>query len=283
MSKKWNIMAIKLGTLDLFKAVVTSGIDFNKPIREGIWAYAVWNDEHKILCDTGVHSAQWVTDYSRPCFQAEDETLKTALKKGLGWSLEDVDIVINTHLHYDHCGGNMYLPNATFYVQREEYENGFTPIKNQRQFYCTDLYDSEAIGYFRWKFLNGDADILPGISVLYTPGHCKGHQVVLIDTEDGVCCVTGDVAGILQNFSRNTPNMCSIRLQDQQLMDSIERIAMYADFALPMHDPNIEKYQTKNWPRIKDLLDDKWPLKYEAMADANIPECVYIDGMNDIK
>ena len=66
-------------------------------------------------------------------------------------------------------------------------------------------------------------------------------------------------------------------------MDSIERIAMYADFALPMHDPNIEKYQTKNWPRIKDLLDDKWPLKYEAMADANIPECVYIDGMNDIK
>ena len=282
MSNKWNVMAIKLGTLDLYKAVVTGGIDFNKPIREGIWAYAVWNDQYKILCDTGVHSAKWVTEYSRPCFQEDDENLKTALEKGPGWSLEDVDIVINTHLHYDHCGGNQFLPNAHFYVQRKEYEGGFNPIINQRQFYCTDLYAAGTIGYFRWTFLDGDADILPGISVLFTPGHCIGHQVVLIDTNEGVCCVTGDVAGILQNFSRNIPNMCSIRLNDQEQIDSIERIAMYADFALPMHDPNIEKFQTGNWPRIKDLLYDKWPLRYDPI-DEEIPECVYIEGMNNLR
>jgi glyoxylase-like metal-dependent hydrolase (beta-lactamase superfamily II) len=276
MSEKWKVMALCTGTLDLYKAVVTLGLDFPKAIRENIWSYAVYNSEHKMLIDTGIHDVKWVNDFSRPCYQAEDETLAAAMKKGLGWETEDVDIVINTHLHYDHCGGNMFLPNARFYVQKSEFEFAHHPFKSQKQFYLNKTFDVDTINHFRWSFLEGDQDILPGIKVIATPGHTPGHQSVLVDTVEGVVCMSGDGAGILQNFSHTNLNTCSIKMNEEEVYASYDRMAMCAQFVCPTHDPNIKKYQENGFPRIKDLQEDKADLHYPEI-DESIYECVYVE------
>jgi glyoxylase-like metal-dependent hydrolase (beta-lactamase superfamily II) len=246
--KKWNVMALCLGTLDLYKGVVTLGLDFNRFIREPIWAYAVYNDTHKILVDNGVHSAKWTNENMCKCNQHEDETLESVLEKGLGWTLDDVDAVINTHLHYDHCGRNRDIKNAEFYVQKTEFEYAFSPFKTQKQYYYDFLVGPEVINHFRWRLLDGDADLFPGIKVITTPGHSPGHQSVLVDTAEGVCCIAGDAAGILQNFSRKTPNACSIKLNEEDIFHSVDKMAMCANFALPGHDPNIKKFQHPDFP-----------------------------------
>jgi N-acyl homoserine lactone hydrolase len=96
---------------------------------------------------------------------------------GLGMSPADITLVINTHLHFDHCGQNAVFRHAPFYVQRAELDRA------RRE-------SPELSGWFdfmgaRFELLDGDAEILPGLSVIATPGHTAGHQCVVVKTGDG--------------------------------------------------------------------------------------------------
>ena len=89
----------------------------------------------------------------------------------------DIGLVINTHLHFDHCGQNAVFKHAPFYVQRAEL------ARARRE-------SPELSGWFdfmgaRFELLDGDTEILPGLSVIATPGHTAGHQCVVVRTGDG--------------------------------------------------------------------------------------------------
>ena len=117
---------------------------------------------------------------------------RTMLEDGLraaGASPGQVDIVIDTHLHFDHAGGNTFLdvdgevaltfPRAEYVVQRREYE--FAKNANERtaaSYFARNYEPVREAG--RLRLLEGEEEILPGISVLPTPGHTPGHQSVLI-------------------------------------------------------------------------------------------------------
>jgi N-acyl homoserine lactone hydrolase len=94
----------------------------------------------------------------------------------------DVVCVINTHLHFDHCGGNRLFPGVPIHVQRTELQGPYDP---------PEWVDFEGATYVEH---DGEAEILPGIRVLPTPGHTNGHQSVLVDTSDGLVVIGGDVA-----------------------------------------------------------------------------------------
>jgi N-acyl homoserine lactone hydrolase len=98
----------------------------------------------------------------------------------------DVVCVINTHLHFDHCGGNRLFAGTPIYVQRLEREaaraEGYT---------ITQWVEFEGATYVE---LEGEQEILPGLRVVPTPGHSPGHQSVLVETDDGLVVVAGDVA-----------------------------------------------------------------------------------------
>jgi len=106
---------------------------------------------------------------------------------GLGLVPGDIDLVINTHLHFDHCGQNAVFKHAPFYVQRAELNRARTE-------------SPELTGWFdfmnaRFELLDGDAEVLPGLRVIATPGHTVGHQSVLVDSADGKSDVLiGDAA-----------------------------------------------------------------------------------------
>jgi N-acyl homoserine lactone hydrolase len=105
----------------------------------------------------------------------------------LDMSPADISLVINTHLHFDHCGQNPVFRHAPFYVQRAELDRA------RRE-------SPDLSGWFdfmgaRFELLDGDTEILPGLSVIATPGHTVGHQCVAAGADDGsLDLLIGDAA-----------------------------------------------------------------------------------------
>jgi N-acyl homoserine lactone hydrolase len=99
----------------------------------------------------------------------------------------DIDLVVNTHLHFDHCGQNAVFRHAPHYVQRAEL------ARAQRE--SPQLYDWFDFMNARFELLDGDAEIVPGVSVISTPGHTVGHQCLVVDGPDGPAdLLIGDAA-----------------------------------------------------------------------------------------
>ena len=104
-----------------------------------------------------------------------------------GVAPQDVDCVINTHLHFDHCGWNTRwgrdgrpvptFPRARYYVQRGEYEHALAPTERDRASYLSEnlrpLADSN-----QWVWLDGDTEVAPGVEVVRVPGHTRDMQCV---------------------------------------------------------------------------------------------------------
>jgi N-acyl homoserine lactone hydrolase len=98
----------------------------------------------------------------------------------------DVACVINTHLHFDHCGGNRLFAGTPIYVQRLERE-----AARAVDYTIPEWVEFEGAQYVE---LEGEAEVLPGVRVIPTPGHTPGHQSVLVETADGLVVAAGDVA-----------------------------------------------------------------------------------------
>ncbi len=108
----------------------------------------------------------------------------------------DIQWVINSHLHFDHCGQNAVFPHAPFYIQRTEFE--------RRRSYETPMAWLEFAGA-RFELLNGETEVVPGVKVLMTPGHTAGHQAIQIDTTAGPAVITGDACWTVEMFHGQLP------------------------------------------------------------------------------
>jgi N-acyl homoserine lactone hydrolase len=105
----------------------------------------------------------------------------------------DIRWIINSHLHFDHCGQNAIFPHAPLYVQRGEYER-----RNDPNYTVVEWANYSGA---RWELLDGEREIVPGVSVLTTPGHTPGHQSIRIDTTDGPAIMTGDACWTVGTFN----------------------------------------------------------------------------------
>jgi N-acyl homoserine lactone hydrolase len=100
------------------------------------------------------------------------------------WDVPDVVSVVNTHLHFDHCGGNRRYAGTPTYVQRAELAAAVAPA------YLEEWARFPGESYVE---LDGDTELFEGVSVLSTPGHSAGHQSVVVRTADGTVVLGGDV------------------------------------------------------------------------------------------
>jgi N-acyl homoserine lactone hydrolase len=98
--------------------------------------------------------------------------------------LGDLVAVVNTHLHFDHCGGNRRFAGTPTYVQRAELAAARAPD------YLEEWVHFDGSSYVE---LDGDTELWEGVSVLFTPGHSAGHQAVVVETDDGLVVLAGDV------------------------------------------------------------------------------------------
>jgi glyoxylase-like metal-dependent hydrolase (beta-lactamase superfamily II) len=135
-----------------------------------------------VLVDTGVGGPQkWLSDW-----RVVNRSVADALDD-LSMTPGDIGLVINTHLHFDHCGQNAVFKHAAFYVQRAELDRARRESPK-----LADWFDFMGA---RFELLDGDTEILPGLSVLATPGHTVGHQSVRVAAADGTAdLLIGDAA-----------------------------------------------------------------------------------------
>jgi glyoxylase-like metal-dependent hydrolase (beta-lactamase superfamily II) len=139
-----------------------------------------------ILVETG-NGTKWDPKLRNIYGIQEGDPLRDSLARA-GVAAEGVDMVVNTHLHFDHAGGNTRVvdgrdvptfPNAQYVVQRAELEHAMNPTERDRASYFADRFvPVTAAGL--WRLVDGDVEIVPGISVVRIPGHNADIQAVKI-------------------------------------------------------------------------------------------------------
>ena len=150
--------------------------------RWPVHGFVVTHPGGAVLVDTGVGGPQHVLDDWRVVNHSAADALAD-----LDMSPADIGLVINTHLHFDQCGQNAVFRHAPFYVQRAELD------RMRRE--SAELYDWFGFMNARFELLDWDAEIVPGLEVIATPGHTAGHQCVLARGGNGAFdLLIGDAA-----------------------------------------------------------------------------------------
>lgn len=164
-----------------------------------------------IVVDTGIGTK--LTDKHRRFWQIQDEGGLLRGLATLGLQPSDIDLVIDTHLHSDHAGGNTQFvegsetevvatfPNAEYVVQRREYEDAMQPNERTRATYIPlnyePLYESGQM-----RLLDGDTELLAGIHGIVTPGHTPGHMSVRFESNGEHAAFLCDLASYAVHFER---------------------------------------------------------------------------------
>lgn len=162
--------------------------DDRNRILLGLRPLLVRTPDHTVLIDAGIGdkmSEKEVDIYAIDRRPGLHQSLAQA-----GVTAHDVDIVIASHLHFDHAGGFTSLadgvlvptfPRATYYIRRAEWEDATHPHERNRASYLAENFAPlEDAGVLR--FIEGDGEVLPGISVWRTGGHCMHHQLIRIES-----------------------------------------------------------------------------------------------------
>jgi N-acyl homoserine lactone hydrolase len=240
----YTVHTVRLGTIRTDKSATVHGFPRGTVLDVPIWAAAIEGNGRRLLVDTGLENAE---KWSRgdPHSIAPGERIDAALAE-LGWRRRDVDLVVNSHLHYDHAENNLAFPQAQFFVSRAEWEFANDPDGPQ-----ASLYDLEWTGpdltFENYTLIDADHyDLLPGVRIIRTPGHTPGHQSVLVATAEGTLCVTGDAACMMDNFTVPTPP--GTHVAAGLALDSIRKIAELSDRVLMNHDPELTAYQSTGFP-----------------------------------
>jgi N-acyl homoserine lactone hydrolase len=168
-------MSLQVKRLHL--ATLGAGMDEEWPVH----GYVVTHSKGAVLVDTGVGGPEQVLADAR----VVNRSVADALNEH-DMTPGDIDLVINTHLHFDHCGQNAVFKHAAFYVQSVELARARRESPQLADWF--DFMDA------RFELLDGDAEIVPGLSVVTTPGHTIGHQSVVVRTDNGAEVLIGDAA-----------------------------------------------------------------------------------------
>ena len=156
-----------------------------------------------VLVDTGIGNKE--SEKFHELYGVENAGNPTRLEDGIkaaGFMPDDIGIVLCTHLHFDHAGGNTFrdsegnirpaFPNARYVVQRGEFDFAHSGNERIRASYLRQNFDPiEEAGL--WDFVEGATEVIPGVKVLPTPGHTPFHQSVVIESDGETACFLADV------------------------------------------------------------------------------------------
>ncbi len=219
--------------------------DENNMVPVGLNSVVVRTGDQTVLIETGIGNKlpeRMAKIYGMPAHLLE--SLGTA-----GVSPEDIDVVINTHLHFDHCGWNTVrqgerlvptFPKAKYYVQEGEWQHGRRQHERDAISYISDNYDP-LIASGQMTLLHGDHEIVPGISVKVFPGHTRDMQAVIVRSGGQTACYISDLIPTSWHLDLNW--VMAFDLFPLETIDSRKR---YYAQAIPekwltvfTHDPNL--------------------------------------------
>ncbi len=180
-----DVARIELGTF--VRPPQESGTDSHRV--ETVLGYVARTQGGVLLMDTGLGQADEETEnWYRPRRIRIEDALRT-----IGVAVEDVDLVVNCHLHFDHIGGNPLFVGRPILCQRDELETARTT-----EYTVPALVDFDGA---RYELLDGESRIAPGVHVTPTPGHVDGHQSVILECEDGSVVLAGQAHDLASQWS----------------------------------------------------------------------------------
>jgi glyoxylase-like metal-dependent hydrolase (beta-lactamase superfamily II) len=205
-----NVYALCTGSIELDRASMVSDLEAGQPWTVPVTSFLVSHPSGKLLFDTGVHCQARLDPLTRlgaermkrltVKSQAGDDVVPQLATLGL--EPNDIRFVANSHLHFDHCGGNEFFPRATFLVQRPELESarrpGFVPS-----------YSPSPIDFdhpLDYRMIDGEHDVFGDGSVILFPtyGHTPGHQSLRVRAGKGAQIVcASDACYTRENMDRD--------------------------------------------------------------------------------
>jgi len=209
--------------------------------------FAILGGDFPIVVDTGAPDPDFVRRHHRYDYvRAEDEHPVDALR-AIGVEVEDVPMVINTHLHWDHCGNNVLFVNAEFIVQQSELHFAIDPIRQARLAYenTAEMLPPWAPVLNRFRTVRGDVGLTAEISLVTLPGHSPGSQGVLVDTDAGRFLLAGDCVDSYANWAGDDrlphiPGGVFIDMVDyMESFDKIEGLERQGVQIIPSHDQRV--------------------------------------------
>jgi glyoxylase-like metal-dependent hydrolase (beta-lactamase superfamily II) len=166
-------------------------------VAAGLNSLLIRTGKQNILVETGMGNK--LSDKMRRIYGQPAQLVENLVAGGV--SPDDIDIVINTHLHFDHCGWNTSLrnnevvatfPKAKYYVQEGEWQHACEQHVRDSISYISDNYDP-LIKNAQMQLLRGDQEIVPGVSVKVFPGHTAHMQAVVVTSGGKTACYISDL------------------------------------------------------------------------------------------
>ena len=233
-----GLYALQNGFIGFEKSGLFFGERSGERVQIPVTCYLIRTGDAAILFDTGF-SPRAVPGLLRtdPLARFEDRDLLVHRLDTLGLAPDDVDMVVLSHLHYDHAGGAQLFPESELIVQQDEYAFAhYTPTAFAGLYYRKNF---DLPGY-TWRLLDGDAEIAPGVTVLRSDGHTPGHQSLLVELpEAGPVILAGDSCYWQQNIDTETPP--GVVWDPGRATHSIKRLKTLARLVkgriFPSHDP----------------------------------------------
>ena len=243
----YRIHPIVMGTKLFDKGMMTYQHDYGTPYAIPIYCWYLEGGNKRILVDTGEMSPIQSKDREEK-IGGKIYTFEEGLAKW-GLSAEDIDIVIHTHLHNDHCENDYKCANAVFYVHEKELERIHNPHPLDFRYLEDYIEDVEENGQI--KMISEDQDIVPGIRVVHTPAHTEGGLTVFVQTAEGEAAITG-FCTIKENFFPPKEILAmemevippGTHVNVYEAYDIVKRVKEAADIILPLHEPEFASVDT---------------------------------------
>ena len=147
--------------------------------RMPVYVHVIDHPDARVLVDTGLTQLH-------PAVADMDPRL-VPLSEQADFDLAGIDVVVNTHLHFDHCGGNHLFAGRPVYVQRRELDDA----RSEDDYTIREWVEAPGVQYVP---VDGALDLLPGLRLVPAPGHTRGSQVVVVETGGRPVVVGGDMA-----------------------------------------------------------------------------------------
>jgi N-acyl homoserine lactone hydrolase len=147
--------------------------------RMPVYVHVIDHPDARVLVDTGLTAQHPLV--------ADMDPRVMPLSTQADFDVAGIDVVVNTHLHYDHCGGNHLFAGRPTYVQRRELDDALS----KDDYTIREWVEAPGVQYVP---VDGELELLPGVRLVPTPGHTPGSQVVVVETGGRPVVIAGDTA-----------------------------------------------------------------------------------------
>jgi len=243
----YKVHPIVMGTKVFDKGMMTYQHGYGTPYTIPIYTWYIEGGDKKILVDTG-EMQPIISEEREKAIGGKIYTFEEGLAK-YGLAPEDIDIIIHTHLHNDHCENDYKCVNARIYVHELELEHIHDPHPLDFRYLEDYIEDVEDNGQL--VVVDGDTEVVPGITMIHTPAHTPGGMSVKVETDKGSVLICG-FCTILENLH---PPM-EVRAMEMEVIppgthtdaqaayDILLRARDMADHVLPLHEPKWATMET---------------------------------------